>query len=513
MATSWETSKAKRLQAVALLGLGLVVIQPSSACTIFTVAQGGKVLVGNNEDSSYSFPDKMWFVPAIGQAHARVCFGWYCFAQGGMNDQGLCMDWAVTPNAGTNKSEQPPFEGNIVERVLANCATVEEAVALFQKYAYPGNDAHFLIADRAGNSVVGEWIEGKFKAVRKSGPYQLITNFLLSDPKRGNYPCRRHATASAMLEKSGKITVEECAAMLKAVSADWRDGESAGGTKYSNVFDLGNGEVYVYYRRDFDKPIRVNLAKELRKGLREVDLKEAFAKGLENIDVPRQNSINPRSADEILRNAVEARGGRDAALKVRSFHATGVADMPWDNSGPFEIFAARPDKLRMTVTMKILGFYETGFDGRNAWQLATNQAPRLLKDELLAQMRDEAEFFAWFIEPKDYTTRGKAEPTWFNDKECYAIKLAKKSGQELTCYFDGSSSLLTGIIESPRTPTGPTWRKTTFADYRPAGGFYFPARLTVQGESEDYKLSLHSLEINKVPDSAFTLPKSLQKEP
>jgi penicillin V acylase-like amidase (Ntn superfamily) len=184
------------MKAIVAVALGLCAIQSSPACTIFSVAHGEKVLVGNNEDAPYSFPDKMWFVPAIGKAYARVCFGWYCFAQGGMNDQGLFIDWAVTPSAGKSKPDKPPFEGNIVERVLANCATVEEAVALFQKYAYPGNDAHFLIADRAGSSVVGEWIDGQFKPVRKSGPYQLITNFLLSDPQRGNYPCRRHATAS-----------------------------------------------------------------------------------------------------------------------------------------------------------------------------------------------------------------------------------------------------------------------------------------------------------------------------
>jgi hypothetical protein len=496
---------------IAALALSLVAIQPASACTIFSVAHGGKIFVGNNEDAPYSFPDKMWFVPASDRAHGRVCFGWYCFAQGGMNDQGLFMDWAVTPNAGTNKSDKPSFEGNIVERVLANCTTVEEAVALFQKYAYPGNDAHFLIADRAGSSVVGEWIDGRFKPVRKSGPYQLITNFLLSDPERGNYPCRRYATASKMLDNSGKTTVQGCAAMLKAVSADWTDGDSRGGTKYSNVFDLANREVYVYYRRNFDKPIRVNLARELRKGLHEVDLKEAFEKGLEKLDRPRKTTAKPKSADQILHGAAEARGGRAAALNVHSFHAAGLADIPWTNSGPVEIFAARPDKLRMIVNMKKLGAYETGFDGRSAWEVLTNQPPRLLQGELLAQMRDEAEFFAWFVDPQDYVPAGDAAPAWFDDKECYVVRLAKKSGKQLTCYFDVNTLLLNGLIESSRTPTGPTWRKVAFNDYRPAEGFLFPMRITVQGESEDYKLTLHSIQINDVPDSAISLSKEVLK--
>jgi choloylglycine hydrolase len=493
---------AKRIVVVSLL---LIYFRLSLACTIFSVTQGGKVLVGNNEDAPYSFPDKMWFVPASDRAHGRVCFGWYCFAQGGMNDQGLFMDWAVTPNAG-KKSDKPPFEGNIVERVLANCATVEEAVALFQQYAYDGNDAHFLIADRAGSSVVGEWIDGQFKPVRKSGPYQLITNFLLSEPERGNYPCRRYTTASKMLDQSGKMTVQDCAAMLKAVSADWTDGDSRGGTKYSNVFDLGNREVYVYYRRNFDKPIRVKLAKELAKGLHEVDLKEAFEKGLENLDDTHKSTAKPKSVDEILRRAVEARGGRAAALNVHSFHARGLADLPWDNSGPVEIFAARPDKLRMTLNMKKLGAYDTGFDGRNAWELLSNQPPRLVKGELLEQMREEAEFFAWFIDPQDYMPRREgAVQKWLEGKECYVVKLAKKSGKELTCYFDVNTLLLSGLIESPRTPTGPTWRRVAFNDYRLTEGFLFPTRVTVQGENEDYKLTLNSIEINHVPDSAFSL--------
>src|SRR3954464_916286 len=60
--------------------------RPSFGCTLFSAAANGHVFFGNNEDSPHSYPSMMWFVPASSVAHGRVCFGWFSFAQGGMND-------------------------------------------------------------------------------------------------------------------------------------------------------------------------------------------------------------------------------------------------------------------------------------------------------------------------------------------------------------------------------------------------------------------------------------------
>src|SRR5438067_1585132 len=124
---------------ILFIGLGSALIfaiaSQSPACTIFCKSHGKQALVGNNEDAPYSFPSMMWFVPAAPGVHGRVCFGWHSFAQGGMNDQGLAMDWAVTPAAGAKVADKPEFVGCVVERVLANCATVDDAIALFDKFA------------------------------------------------------------------------------------------------------------------------------------------------------------------------------------------------------------------------------------------------------------------------------------------------------------------------------------------------------------------------------------------
>src|SRR5688572_1619523 len=76
------------------------------ACSIFCVAEGGKVFVGNNEDFNYDTPSEMWFVPASKDKLGCVFFGWNGFAQGGMNASGLCMDWA------THEAPPQPVKSN-----------------------------------------------------------------------------------------------------------------------------------------------------------------------------------------------------------------------------------------------------------------------------------------------------------------------------------------------------------------------------------------------------------------
>ena len=132
---------------------------------------------------------------------------------------------------------------------------------------------HFMLVDAAGASAVVEWMDGTLKIVQKQGAYQVITNFWLSKPEMGWYPCARYSKAEKMLEKGGAPSLSGFAAILEAVSQD--DGSM--GTVYSNIDDLARGEVHTYYRRDFKRAITFNLAEELAKGDHTYELAALFA--------------------------------------------------------------------------------------------------------------------------------------------------------------------------------------------------------------------------------------------
>ncbi len=245
---------------------------PAEGCTIVMVAKGNIVLAGNNED--WRNPKtKIWFVPASEGEYGRVCVGFdNMFAQGGMNDQGLFIDANALGSTGWEPIEgKPTFEGTI-ETFLAKCATVEEAIALLDKHNFPAlARARFPIADRTGASVVIEYGQGKVQYVRKTGVYQIATNFVISNVKDERYPCRRYIAADKMLKNAEEISLDLVRAVLDATHQEGRYP-----TVYSNICDLKNGILYLYNFHNFEEVVTFDLEEELKKGKKVYDIPSLF---------------------------------------------------------------------------------------------------------------------------------------------------------------------------------------------------------------------------------------------
>jgi hypothetical protein len=81
-----------------------------------------------------------------------------------------------------------------------------------------------------------------------------MTNFWLSHPGMGNYPCPRYNKVTEMMQNKKAISVADFASILKTVSEYRRteDGQESG-TIYSNVYDLANGDVYIYHKHRFSQ--------------------------------------------------------------------------------------------------------------------------------------------------------------------------------------------------------------------------------------------------------------------
>lgn len=278
-----------RVQTFILLAVVLYLCAAAcaQACTVFSDSQDGTVLAGRNWDMTECQP-VMWSVPARGTSHGRICFGRHAGCEDGMNDRGLFVAVAATPASGSfEPGERPMWCPVALDLLLAHSGTVDEAVAWWEKHRNPainstifrkysilgislgryvnsGVGGHILISDKSGNSVVCEWLKGKLTVIRKTGRYQLATNFLLSKPELGGSPCPRFAAATKILDEAGRPSVATCAETLKATCTEL--------TRYSVVYDLARGDIYVYCRSQFEKPKRVHLSEEVQKGAHEVKL-------------------------------------------------------------------------------------------------------------------------------------------------------------------------------------------------------------------------------------------------
>lgn len=251
----------------------LLIVLPIASlfsCTMFTCTKNGITLVGNNED--WRNPNtKMWFILPENGKYGIVYFGFDNLSpQGGMNDQGLVFDYMATqPLEVKNSLHKETYRGNLMHKVMRECATVEEALKMIDNY----NLRYFrrfqvMIVDKSGDSAI---IEGDV-IHRKKGGFQVCTNFYLSQLKEGeDIPCDRYKIATKLLSKN-EVTVDAFRNILAAIH---QEGDR-GGTLYSNIYDVNRGLVYLYHFHNYENVVVINLEEELKKGKHTVDLPSLF---------------------------------------------------------------------------------------------------------------------------------------------------------------------------------------------------------------------------------------------
>ena len=488
---------------------------PACACTVFCYTQGDVVLAGR----SFDIPDNpnlgMLLVPATATNHGwfSCCRYAYPWADG-MNDQGLFFAVADVPTPScllTRSSRQPAELQAFATGLLGNCATVDEAIKWCKKQPIYGwakhnsqgsytfaSPQHLLVADHSGDSVVFEWYQGKVRMTRKRGRYQLMTNFLLSDPKAGNYPCPRYIADTMIFDQATGPAPQTCRQVLETTSA--------ASTRYSLLCDLTHGDVTVYLRRGFEQPKTIHLADELQKGRYEIDLDQWFGRsGPEPLSPPPVIAPATIPAAEVLERALAARGGEKAAAEIRSFHAKGtldigVASLP---ALPTEYFAMRPDQSRLVADFIVssgtnLGQYVEGFDGRTGWNIGSDGSCHILRGEEYDLRKDGAECFGWYEEPGSNESVECLGEVRFDGNLCYKLKVVSKTHREYFEYYDATNALLAGVFTRVTAHGMSGWTKMTVGDYRAFDGFLMPTRFATQADWGGSSFQISSLEINTV---------------
>ena len=136
------------------------------------------------------------------------------------------------------------LQSQILRLVLDHAKDVNEAIDLIKNYnvrfILP---VHFHIADACGNSAIVEFTDGKIVAVREDNPWQVSTNFLISEAQQPN--CWRYNKACESLGAAqGKISEDEAMLMLKTINLN--------NTVWSVVYNLSTGQIHLAVGKDYD---------------------------------------------------------------------------------------------------------------------------------------------------------------------------------------------------------------------------------------------------------------------
>ena len=231
------------------------------SCTVFSIHQNENIFVGNNEDWYNPYP-KYRIIPGVGNQYGRIIFSFENnWGLGGMNEKGLFYDWVMISDEPTAWEKNPlkkDFRGNLSDKILSECSSVEEALEYYKVYNEPGfKTSYIALVDTSGQTVFVSWEDDKLTIKSCKG--------------RCVFGYGGEKVAEKFKEIEGSINKKQMSQFLNTAH---QEGEYP--TLYSNLFDLKKGLVYLYYFHDFEEELVLDLQEELKKGKHSVELKDVF---------------------------------------------------------------------------------------------------------------------------------------------------------------------------------------------------------------------------------------------
>jgi hypothetical protein len=241
-----------------------------SACTSFAALnESGDAVFGRNLDWQHRSSMLLYTQPPNGYASFSMVDLYYLGFEGmqeipwgkrlallatpyatidGMNECGVAMSQNAVPRRNTAVDPNRPtlLNSQMIRLVLDHAKDVDEALDLIRNYNVDFADVcvHFHIADALGNSAIVEYIDGGMAILRNDTPWQVSTNFLLSERQQPD--CWRYRKATKTLaETQGKASPNEVMDLLRATSQDH--------TVWSVVYNLSSGEIRLAMGRDYSK--------------------------------------------------------------------------------------------------------------------------------------------------------------------------------------------------------------------------------------------------------------------
>lgn len=252
-------------------------LSPTWACSLFAaLGDANNMLYGRNFDWEYSPAVLLRTDPPDGYASlAMVDIAYLGFGESkagtitdlplierrallrapflpfdGMNERGLAIGMAAVPPGDTKPDPGKETIGSlmVIRMILDHASSVDEAVAIFQRYNVNmegGPPLHYLIADRSGRAVLVELYQGKLVVIPNQTPWHQATNFIrsaLDGSAEGQ--CQRYDAISRRLTGTqGSLSAQDAIKLLEQVSQAH--------TQWSITYGLTAGDVHVVMGRQY----------------------------------------------------------------------------------------------------------------------------------------------------------------------------------------------------------------------------------------------------------------------
>jgi predicted choloylglycine hydrolase len=234
----------------------------------------GKIYFVNNEDYWYDVKPYIQIIPSSKGELGRIWYGWKSFGQGGVNENGLLIDGALTPIQTIPKGYSDSKKGNITDEILAKCSKVDEVVQYLENKKIALKNGHIFLGDKNGKAIVVEWVNGVKQIVEIKNNRLVATNFNLSDASQTEMTCWRYPIIQKGLDElnakviKDKIDLKVLGNVIgKVVQLPQTDSTGkVGGTLYTTFIDLTEMKLVLIYKLDNSKIQKLDIQNELQIG-------------------------------------------------------------------------------------------------------------------------------------------------------------------------------------------------------------------------------------------------------
>jgi outer membrane lipoprotein-sorting protein len=225
--------------------------------------------------------------------------------------------------------------------------------------------------------------------------------------------------------------------------------------------------------------------------------------------------VAAQTADEIVKKALDARGGINKIKAVQSERISGRISFSHGLEGTVVLELKRPHKLHSEITVEgqtILRVYDGKSAGWTVNPFDENKEAQAMSGEELKGMPDEAELDGPLVDYKAKGTQieliGKED---LDGKPVYRLKLANKNG-DARSYLIDASTFLTAKWEGIRKigDRELPW-ECALSDYREIEGLKYPFKIDQGSPGTDFQqtLTIEKIEIDaQIDESRFAKPVS-----
>lgn len=214
---------------------------------------------------------------------------------------------------------------------------------------------------------------------------------------------------------------------------------------------------------------------------------------------------------EVIDAYIEKIGGKDLVLSIKSTQTTGTIDIPMAGiKGSMQMWIAQPGKMAMVMDLPGFGKTETGYDGEYGWSSDPMQGPRLMTEEEIANLSEQADPNSAVKHREIYNVIAYSGTVDFNGQKAHKIELTRPNGRESVEFYSVDSGLLIGQEAVQASPMGNIKITTNLSDYKEFGGMQMPTRMVQNIGPQQIVMTITGVTVNNVDEARFARPAAIE---